>query len=146
MGSLALTIIGTSILLSLTSLPAVIGQANGSKDYRLARIYLHRQYVITAVGSLIVVIPLLFIKPILLSINQDTDIVDLAAMYVYYCIPGVICNGFSVANDWYCCLLESTSVTLVQGIVSNITHIVLLLVLVGGLDMGYKGVCIASTA
>ena len=69
LGSLALTIIGTSILIALSSMPAVIGQANGSKNYRLARIYLHRQYVITAIGSIVVLIPLINIKPILLKIG-----------------------------------------------------------------------------
>ena len=71
LGSLAIAIFVVSTTVQLTSLQTVVNQANGSKDYRLARIYLHRQYVITFMGLLVVLIPIIYIEPILLAIGQD---------------------------------------------------------------------------
>lgn len=42
LGSLTIAVFATSTLVQLSSMQTLIGQTNGSKDYRLARIYLHR--------------------------------------------------------------------------------------------------------
>jgi Na+-driven multidrug efflux pump len=61
---------GQTILIQFSSLQTVIGQANGSKQYRLARIYLHRQYVITGITCLFLLIPLCLCRQILTAIGQ----------------------------------------------------------------------------
>lgn len=42
LGTSVLAIFAVGTIVQLTSLQTVIGQANGEKNYRLARIYLHR--------------------------------------------------------------------------------------------------------
>lgn len=59
LGTLYLATFGISPMLQLSSLQTVIGQANGARNYRLARIYLHRQYLITALVALVSLVPLL---------------------------------------------------------------------------------------
>jgi multidrug resistance protein, MATE family len=145
LGSLTIAIFATSTLVQLSSLQTLIAHCNGSKEFRLARIYLHRQYVITGVGCLVMIWPLLYIKDILIYIGQDPDVVNLAAVYVHYCIPGVLLNAFSMQNVLYCAMLEGTRVFVYEGIVSNVTHISLLILLVGVFDMGFVGLCIASS-
>lgn len=90
--------------------------------------------------------PLLYIKNILLAIGQDPQVVDIAVIYIYYCIPGVFLNAFSMQNVLYCALLESTKIFVYEGIVSNVTHISMLILCVGYLDMGFTGLAIASSA
>jgi Na+-driven multidrug efflux pump len=102
--------------------------------------------VITAIGCLIVLFPLLYIKDILLGIGQDPEIVDIAVVYIYWCMPGVFLNAFSMQNVLYCGLLESTRIFVYEGIVSNVTHITMLIIFVGWLGMGFTGLAIASSA
>ena len=102
LGSLTLAILLISTLVQLSSLETVVGQANGAKDYRLARIYLHRQYVITFVGCLLFLVPIIFVKDILLAIGMEPTIVDIAATYIFYCTPGAFFNAFAYQNIFYC--------------------------------------------
>lgn len=70
---------------------------------------------------------------------------ELAAIYINWCIPGVFFNAFAMQNTLYCANLESTVASLIQGFASTLTHAVLLYVFVGLLGMGYTGLCIASS-
>jgi Na+-driven multidrug efflux pump len=73
---------------------------------------LHRQYVITAIGLLVVLVPIIYIKQILLAIGQDSQVIDVAAMYVYYVFPGAFLNSLAMQNVFYCSGLESTAIGL----------------------------------
>jgi Na+-driven multidrug efflux pump len=42
LGSLVLSVFGTAMLVQLSSIQTVVGQANGSRDFHLARVFLHR--------------------------------------------------------------------------------------------------------
>ena len=63
--------LGVAPLIQATSMITCASQANGKRDYRLARILLHRQYVITAVGCLIFFFPLFFSESVLIALGQE---------------------------------------------------------------------------
>ena len=123
----------------------VVAQTNGAKNYRLARIYLHRQYIITGIVALILLVPLLSCKQIMLALGLPADVVEYAARYIHICIPGVILNGFGIINSVYCNHLEGKKCILTNGICSNLTHIVVLILLLGVFDMGFDGICITMS-
>lgn len=137
------TIINSS-LIQLSSMQTLIGQCNGAKKYQLARIYLHRQYVITSVGCLFALVPLLFCKQFLLALGQEQVVVEYATEYIYAVIPGCLLSGFAMQKSIYCMNLESTKVTIVVALVSNILGLGLLIILVGFLDWGFSGVAMAT--
>jgi MATE family multidrug resistance protein len=85
-------------------------------------------------------------RSILLGVGQDPAIVDIAVIYINWCIPGVFFNAFSMQNTLYCANLESTIVTMIQGGVSTISHALLLWLFVGIMGMGFTGLCMASSA
>ena len=91
-------------------------------------------------------LPLLFMKQILLAVGQDPEIVSIAVVYVNWCIPGVFFNAFAMQNTLYCANLESTEISLIQGGVSTASHALLLYFLVGINSMGFTGLCIASSS
>jgi Na+-driven multidrug efflux pump len=74
----------------------VVSQANGAGEFHLARVYLHRQYVITGISCVVMFFPLLYMREILLAIGQDPVIVNIAVKYINWCIPGVFFNAISV--------------------------------------------------
>lgn len=55
-------------------------------------------------------------------------------------------NGFGMNNAIYCNQLEGNAVMMFSGFAANVTHITLIILCVGFLDMGFQGVCIASGA
>ena len=69
LGSLTLTVASISVLVNLSAVSPLVGQANGSKDFRLARIYLHRQYFITIVAYVFNIIPYFWIHEIYIAIG-----------------------------------------------------------------------------
>ena len=132
-------------LAQLTSLQTLISQANGAGQFELARVYLHRQYMISFFGWLLFLVPLLYVRPILLAIGQDPTIVDVAATYIYYCAPGTLFNALAMQNVYFCTNLETMSAQFVLGLTAVITHVIMLTVLCGFLKMGFTGLCISTT-
>ena len=66
-------------------------------------------------------------------------------MYVYYVFPGAFLNSLAMQNVFYCSGLESTAIGLFQGAASNLAFLLALVLLVSVFDLGFQGVCIASS-
>jgi Na+-driven multidrug efflux pump len=99
LGSLTLGIGAIAILICFSmGLGTVVGQANGSKDYALARVYLYRQYFLNCIMFAIITVPMIFIRSIYSAIGQDEEIAELATKYVRIVFPFLIFHSQSFAN------------------------------------------------
>jgi len=65
------------------------GQAYGAGEFRQSRVYLNRQYFLNCIVFSIVLVPMLFIRRIYRAIGQEDEMANLAAQYVWICLPGI---------------------------------------------------------
>lgn len=94
---------------------------------------------------LVVLVPITYIKQILLAMGQDPQVVDVAAMYIYYVLPGAFLNALSMQIVFYCYGLESTAIGPIQTVASSVSHILGVVILVGVFNLGFQGICIATS-
>lgn len=76
------------------ALETLCGQGFGARQYSLLGIYLQSSYIISFFFSIVVSILWFYTEPILVFLNQDSDISKQAALYVGYLIPGLFAYGF----------------------------------------------------
>ena len=67
-----------------------VAPAHGQGDHCLARMYLHRQYLLNCIVFAVTLIPIIFVKNIYLAIGQEEEIASLATQYVWYIAPCVL--------------------------------------------------------
>ena len=61
---------------------------------------------------MVVLIPILYMKNILLAIGMQPEVVSIAVSYILYVFPGAFLNSLAMQNVFYCMGLESTAISL----------------------------------
>ena len=122
-------------------LPSFVSPAHGVGDHCLARIYLHRQYLLNTFVFLVAFIPVIFIKQIYSAIGQDEEISTLAAQYVWTVGPAVYIFTQARTMVDYAEAQKYTSASIVSLSLSTVVHLIFMYVFVGVMDLGWTGVC-----
>ena len=90
LGSLTIGIAGISIgSCCAYTVGTLIAQADGANDKRMCRVYLNRQYYLNTLIFPFMSVPLIFIRSIYRLMGQKDEVADLAAVYVWVCLPGI---------------------------------------------------------
>ena len=69
-----------------------IAPAFGAGNQKVGRIYLNRQYLLNMIVIVVLLLPLIFLRPVYKAFNIDERVADLAIEYVWWVAPGVIFN------------------------------------------------------
>ena len=94
---------------------------------------------------LVTLVPVLCLKPIYSAIGQDPEIASLACQYIWTIAPAILPYIQAVAIIEYSQSQGYTTANIVVLSSATLTHIILILVFVTWLDMGYSGVCLATS-
>ena len=125
-------------------IPSFVAPAHGVGDHCLARIYLHRQYLLNTFVFLVAFIPIIFIKQIYAAIGQDEEISTLATQYVWTVGPTVLPYTQSLTMVGYAEAQQYTSVSITTLATSTVVHAIFMYIFVGVMDLGWTGVCLST--
>lgn len=125
-------------------IPSFVAPAHGVGDHCLARIYLHRQYLLNVFVFLVAFIPIIFIKEIYAAIGQDEEISNLAAQYVWTVGPSVLPFTQALTIVGYSEAQQYTSAGIVILSSSTLVHLIFTYIFVGVMDLGWTGVCLTT--
>ena len=93
---------------------------------------------------LILLVPLLNIRSIYTAIGQDDEVADYAATYVYYTVPFVYFYYLSTVYATFTSQQEVTWYGLATTVTGTVSHSLMILIFFVWLDLGYKGVMLAT--
>lgn len=127
------------------SLETLCGQGFGAQLYGMLGIYLQSSCSISIFFSILITILWLFTEPVLILLQQDPNISNMAALYIKYLIPGLFAYGLM-----NCLLrfLQTQSVVIplvVCSVLPLIFHIGLTYVLVHFTSLGFVGAPLATS-
>ena len=122
-----------------------VGQAYGAGNLRLCRVYLNRQYFLNTCVFCVVLIPMLFIRSIYRAIGQNDRVADLAAQYVWICLPGIFWYFHQMALQLYSNAHKVLYYAIISMAGAAAVH-ALILAIFCAFDQQFLGVCVASSA
>ena len=134
--------IGSSFALVMGTL---IAPAFGSGELRFCKVLLYRQMFLNTIVFAIIATPTFFIRDIYRYIGQDPNIIDLAAQYVWYVTPGAYFGMQAIAVADSAVSMKYTKARLIGNLCGSITHLLLIIVFVSQLEMGWRGICLATS-
>jgi multidrug resistance protein, MATE family len=120
------------------------GQAFGSKDHRLCKIYMNRQLFLIMILYVIIAIPMLFIEQIWTAIGQDPEVIKYAVFYVRIVFPSFFFYFISQTLAAYANQQRLPQYSRNSTILGAFLHATFVAILVGYFHMGFQGVCYAT--
>ena len=94
MGNVCVAFLGTSIMSGLCgALDTLVSQAYGAKNYQLCGIYLNKARFVTTVAFVPLAFASLFIRRILVGLQQDPEVAYYAQQYIQTYLPGLYIQG-----------------------------------------------------
>jgi multidrug resistance protein, MATE family len=146
LGSLTLGILLISVTTCFCmSVSTVVSQAAGAKDFWMCRVYLNRQYYLNCLIFPVLCVPLIFIREIYSAIGQDDDVAHLASRYVWIVMPGVFFSTQALTDNSFAQSMGKTSLSIYMLGISALSHIAMVALFVSALDMGFTGICLATS-
>lgn len=127
------------------ALETLCGQGFGAKFYRILGIYLQSSCIISCSFAIPISILWFYTEPILIFLQQDTEISKTAALYIKYLIPGLFAYGL-VQNILRFLQSQSILMPLVWfSVLPLALHLGIVYALVNWTDLGFKGAPLAAS-
>ncbi|GGD83332.1 MATE family efflux transporter [Planktosalinus lacus] len=121
--------IGIGFSFAITPL---IAEADGENNIENGRSFFHHGMILCGINGLLLFVLLLFLKPILYSLNQPPEVVDLAIPYLeivaFSMIPLMLFQGFKQFADG----LSQTKYAMIATLFANVVNVVFNYLLIYG--------------
>ena len=145
LGSLTMGIMCLSIGTSFNGgVGTFISHAYGQKEYRQCQVYRNKAIFIGTILYCILAVPLICIKPLYMAIGQDEVMADYATTYVHWTLPFIYFYYLSQIYSTYACQQEVTWYGIYAMLAGCGSHAIMILIFYSWLDLGYKGVIMAT--
>ncbi|KAJ7374590.1 hypothetical protein OS493_004928 [Desmophyllum pertusum] len=135
------TLFGSGII---TAIEVLCVQAYRSRSYRLVGITLQRGVWVLGIAVLLVWAIWINAEALLLIMKQKREIARLSQLFVFIWFPALVADFSFVLIQRYLQIQGVFKPVIYVGVVANVMHLGINVLLVQGVDMGFQGVALAS--
>lgn len=147
-GALAIgftNITGYSVLSGLaTGMEPLCSQAFGSRNFSITTLILKRTIILLLLASVPIGLLWINLKSLLLSLNQDPQVVETAALYCQFAIPDLIANSLLHPLRIYLRSKGTTWPLLWCTLLAIILHLPITIFLTFTLQLGIRGIAVST--
>ena len=141
------TLIAQAILLKLNrAMDSLVPQAYGRGDLELCGVYLNRGRLFVLIGSLPILVAILYAKNAYLALDQDPKVIDVMDRYLRAYIPGIYFFVFSDLQRKFLTGLGRTRLPMLCFLAVTFLHPYMLRLFCEDLDLGFEGIGYAGCA